>query len=445
MTKNEKTEVENHHETLERSHHAARRIGLITILLIFGLFGLWSVFADISTTITAQGKVITDTYNKTVMYPSGGIVKQIFVKEGTVVKKGDKLLEIDSTDFKANLNSAISHHDANLFAICRLEAQASFAEALDCSKIKNKMLDPASYEKLRTDTISLFNSEMKSLKSKEILLQSKNNILLEQNKGLEDQIKSNEKILETYRKELAKWKKLLKRNAVDEQGSIDTERKIMQIEEQINTLKSRIRENQANIEANKRQMDYEKETFKKDALTELNKNRLDNTLLKEKINAYRNQLMHATVKSPSEGKVTDMKIHAAGEVVSPYKPIMSIVPLEQKLTVEAYVNLTDIEKIHVGQKTEISFPSFVDPSAVPIIGELTYISADSVVPEGRRESFYRILVKFTPKGLTAIKKNGFNIVPGMPASVFVKTGKTTLMEYILRPFILLSKGIFNAN
>ncbi|BAF71300.1 HlyD family type I secretion periplasmic adaptor subunit [Sulfurovum sp. NBC37-1] len=439
------TDVENHHELLEKTHRSARKAGIITILLIFGLFGIWSVFADIATTITANGKVITDTYNKIITHPKGGIVKKIFVHEGDVVKKGDKLLEIDSTDYLSKLDAAISQYDAALFTICRLKAEASFLKELNCDALEKKLLNPEEYQELKSDAISLFHSEMESLKSKITLLKSKNKILTEQNVGLKKHIESNKKLLSSYELELKKWKKLLKQNAVDEQKSIETERKIEQIHQQIESLESTIRENIASIDANKKQMDLEKNTFKNNALSNLGKLKLENKLTKTQIMSYENGIDNSIIKSPGEGRVTDMKIHASGEVVAPQKPIMSIVPLKQKLKIEAFVLPTDIEKIHVGQQTEISFPSFVDPSAIPIAGKISYISADSIVPEGMKEPFYRILVKFTPEGEKAIKKNNFLILPGMPTAVFVKTGKMTLLEYIMQPLIQLSKGIFHAN
>ena len=140
-----------------------------------------------------------------------------------------------------------------------------------------------------------------------------------------------------------------------------------------------------------------------------------------------------------------MKIHSSGEVVSPQNQIMSIVPNGAELIIEAYVSPTDVEKVYVGQKAEISFPAFVDPSALPIAGEVTYLSADAMVPEGAKESFYKILVKITPDGFKAIETNEFTILPGMPVSLFIQTGESTLMRYLMNPLILLSKGIFNAN
>jgi len=441
----ENKEIIDHHEELEKTHHSTRNLGKITILLIFGLFGIWSIFANIETTITAQGKVITNTYNKTVMHPKGGIIEKVFVKEGDVVKKDQPLLKLDSTDYRSQLESAINKYDNNLLTVCRLKAQANFSKNLSCASLKDKLLVPDTFNVLYEEAFSLFLSEMDNLNSKKLLLQSKNEILIAQNDGLQQQVLSQKKLLDSYKKELKKWKKLLKSNAVDELKAIEIERQIVQIRLTINSLDSKIKENLATVKANDQQISLEQATFKNQAMGKINELTLENKLIKHQISSYQNNLDHTLLKAPSKGLVTDMKIHTAGEVVPPQKPIMSIVPDDKNLLIEAYVLPTDVEKVYVGQKAEISFASFVNPSALPIEGELTYVSADTIIKEGAKEPFYKILVKLTPKGLEAIKTNEFEILPGMPAAVFVHMGKITLMEYIMQPLILLSKGIFHAN
>jgi epimerase transport system membrane fusion protein len=266
-----------------------------------------------------------------------------------------------------------------------------------------------------------------------------------ENKGLKQQSESQQQLLLSYEKELKKWNKLLKSNAVDELKAIETERQIVQIKLTINSIQSKIEENLATIHANEQQIELEKANFKNLSMEKITELKLNNELTKNKIDSFQNTLNNALIKAPSKGLVTDMKIHTAGEVVSPQKPIMSIVPDDKELMIEAHVLPTDIEKVYVGQKAEISFPSFVNPAAIPIEGKLTYVSADTVIPEGSKEAFYKILVKITPKGMEAIKTNQFEILPGMPASIFVRTGESTLMEYIMQPIIQLSKGIFHAN
>ena len=440
-----KLDAAEHHAALDKAHHSSHRLGMITIMLIFGLFGLWSVFANIETTITASGKVITHSYNKIVMHPRGGIVKHIFIKEGAFVKKDQPLLEIDNTQESAELASSIAKHDSNLLAMCRLEAESKLLNTLECSAYEKKIIDKEKLPGLKVYTKSLFDSDMKSLQAQLNFLESQNAVLDAQNSGLKKQIDSNKRLLESYERELKKWKQLLKSDAVDEQKMIETQRTIEESHLKIGTLRSAITENLANIEANKQKITLEKETFKNKVLSKFNEIKLENRLIAEKIIALKNTISNTRIKAPGDGLVTDMKIHAAGEVVSPQKQIMSIVPDDKNLTIEAYVLPTDIEKIHIGQMAEISFPSFIDPSAKPIEGKLTYLSADAITSPNSKESYYIARVEITPKGLEAIKHNGFKIVPGMPSAAFIHTGKKTLMEYLLQPIIQMFKGIYHAN
>jgi len=442
---NDKSKIEEHHEALDKVHHSSHRLGLITILLIFGLFGIWSVFAKISTTITAQGKVITQSYNKIVMHPRGGIVKKIYIKEGDSVKIMQPLLELDSMAEQIEKSSNTMQYDNNLFAICRLSAQIKHDKPIDCSELKEKMLKKERFDTLDRNAHESYASNIKVIDDKVALLQSNNEVLKEKNKGLEEQIIANEKLYDSYAKELKKWKKLLRADAVDELKAIEIERRMVQTKAQTASLRSQINENLATIQSNKNQISVEKATFANESLKERRKLKSDNDIIYNKIRSLKHTIENAVIKAPSEGRITDMKIHAVGEVVSPQKPIMSIVPEDKDLMIEAYVLPMDIERVYQGQKAEISFPAFVNPSALPIYGEITYVSADVITPENRKESFYTILIKITPDGLKAIEANQFNIIPGMPASAFVKTGKRTFMEYLMQPLIQLSKGIYNAN
>lgn len=436
---------QEHHEVLEKTHRSSRKLGIITILLLFGLFGVWSIFANIATTITASGKVITTTYNKVVTSTRGGMVTKIYVKEGDKVAKDQKLLELDSVEFRADLDAQIDGYDRDLFSICRLEAMADLSTQLSCEKYEASIINKDHLKEFKAESKRLLNSSMDNFHAKIALLKSKNEVYLSQNRGFAKQIASNKILQKSYEKELTKWKKLLKQDAVDELKSIETQRKIEQVKQQIDSIKSKIEENLVTIKSNEQQMVYETETFKNNALAKLNDLRVNNQQMKSKIISLKNRVEQSTIKSPSDGLVIDMKLHAARESVSPYKPILSIVPDDKELGIEAYVKVIDIEKVFKGQKATISFGSFVDPSAVPIEGEVTYISADTIVPEGSREPLYKLLIKITDKGQAAIKENQFNIIPGMPMSAFIKTGETTLMRYLLSPFIQLSKGMFNAN
>jgi len=437
--------IEEHHQELDATQTLSHKQGFITIVLIFGLFGIWSVFAQIETTITASGKIITQSYNKSVKSTRGGVVKEIFVKEGDLVKKDQPLLRLESINERAKLSSTVRKHDANIISICRLNEESKLSKQLNCDALKESLFDPTQFPLLMSEATMLFGSNIHSLDAKINLLKSQNRVSISQNSGLVDQLTSNKKLLASYKKELSKWKKLLKQDAVDELKAVDTQRKIIQTILQLDSIKSRIEENNATIESRKQEIVLAKEQFKNTALTKKNELTLDNKLNYESIIALKDTVESLTIKSPSDGLVTDMKIRSTGEVVTPQKQIISIVPNTKDLIIEAFVIPTDIEKLYKGQTTEISFPAFVDPSALPITGEITYISADIITPENSQESFYTIRIAFTKEGLEAIEHNKFKIVPGMPAAAFVHTGKRTLIAYLMNPVIQMFKGIFHAN
>ncbi len=191
---NNTTTIEQHHDHLEKTHHSSRKTGTITILLIFGLFGLWSVFADLEMTITAQGKVITKSYNKIVMHPLGGIIKEIYIQEGDQVKKDQALLELDSIGYQSQLDSNIKKHDNNLFSLCKMRSQSTLKQPLDCTEYQKSIIDANRLNKLMKNTNTLFISDMKSLEAKINLLKSQNKVLDAVNNGLTKQIESNQRL-----------------------------------------------------------------------------------------------------------------------------------------------------------------------------------------------------------------------------------------------------------
>lgn len=440
-----KEEVEKHHSTFEKSKNNSNKQGVITILLVFGLFGIWAVFAPIETTIVAGGKIISKTYNKSVKHTHGGMVREIFVQEGDLVQEGQALLRLDSSDEETKLQSYIVKHDNSVLAICRLDAEILRKKTLNCETSKTKLIDPSNYEELMDEKRMLFNSNIRSIEAKSELITSRNKVLLSQNRGLQQQIVSNTQLLVSYERELAKWNKLVAEGAADELKAINTQRRVVEAQLQLDSLSSRILENNATIEAQNHEMTLGEEQFKNQALNKRNEYIVDNKLTYQNILAFEERVENLTIKASSSGHITDLKIRSAGEVVSPQKQIMAIVPNAQELFIEAFVQPTDIEKLYMGQESEISFPAFVDPSARPIKGKITYISADTLVPEGMQESFYAIRMEFTEDGLKAIEANHFKIVPGMPTSAFIHTGKRTLSAYLLNPIIQMFKGIYHAN
>jgi multidrug efflux pump subunit AcrA (membrane-fusion protein) len=202
---------------------------------------------------------------------------------------------------------------------------------------------------------------------------------------------------------------------------------------------------QPQIDIYKYKIELRKNEFINKSLVILDKLLLKNRLIHDNIVSLNNRVKNLIVTAPSSGIITNMQIKGTGEIVNPFREIASIVSNSKDFLIEAFVSPTDIEKIYKGQSTELSFPSFIDPSALPITGKIIYISADVIETRTAPMPYYRVVVEITKSGKEAIAKNNFNIIAGMPSAIFIHTGKKTLAAYLLNPIIQMFKGIFHAN
>ena len=420
-------------------------LGWITIFLIFGLLGVWAALAQIETTVQAGGKVISKGYRKLIQHPHGGLVTHLYIKEGDKVKKGQVLMRLDDVEIDSRLQSNIDQYDQLTMEKARLEAEAQLRPRVDFNTSIAKLVRKERGSALLQRQKALFDSNRQQLRIKQELLQNRNEVLQEENKGLEEKIASDRRQLESFKKELAKWQRLYDRNMTDELKLLDRKRKIESIKAEIAQAQSKIRENEATMRSNQNQMKLEENDYVNRARKRLQEVTMKLNSLREQIRGLKNTEKRMQITAPGAGTIVDMKIHSAGEVIPPQKPIAFIVPQSKKLLLELFIKPTDIDKVHVGQAADIKFPSYVDPSAKPIEGKLTYVSADTIVSPDGRHSYYKALAEITPKGMKAIEENGFQIIPGMPVSAFIKAGKRSFLSYILLPLQRLARGAFHAN
>ncbi len=422
----------------EFSHKKISFFGLIIIFLVFGVFGVWAVFTKVDISVQAPGKIIVKSYKKEVMHTKGGIVDTIFVHEGKYVEQGDKLLKLDTKQLEAQLISTKKEYETLLAQKARIKAELKGEENIDFPQGIDKKLQDEERNILRTrlenlnEKISDINYQIKELKSAI--------------SSLERSKKLKEEIVESYKEELGRWQKLLHQGLTDELKVYDLQRKITNLREQIDQIVSQIRQNRIKISELQNKIALLRSQEKKELQERLKT--IDTKLpsLKSKVAIIQDEIEKSMIKAPSSGIVVNMKVHSPMEVVTPHKPILYIVPKHDTLVVEAHVSPLDIDKVHVGQEAEIHFASYVDPSAKPVEGKVTYISADVITDsKDPRIQYYKVLVQITPKGMKAIKENGFKIVPGMPVTVFIKAGKRSFLSYILIPIEQLMRGAFHAN
>jgi len=416
------------------SHKKVSILGFVVILLIFGGIIGWMSIAKVDLTIKAPGEIIVNSYKKTIANPKGGIIDTIYVKEGDYVKKGDKLIKIKSDQLISQLQAAKSNYLHLLAEKERIIAELSHKKPIFSSIIPNELKENELM--IYHNRISNLNQTIESLKLQ--IQEQQTNI-----SSLKSVLQTKKDLLTSYEKELAEKEKLYDKGFLDKSKILELKRQVIQLKGDIQNILSQIAQKKAIIQELKNKIKLTKSNYKKELLTALKDINTKLPNIKAKINVLKDEINNNVIKAPSEGIVTEMQVHSSGELIKPNTPILYIVPKTTKYLIEAKVSPNDIDKVKIGEKADVNFPSYVDPAAKPIEAKVTYVSADVI--KTPKEQYYKIMLKFTPKGLRAIRENNFKIIPGMPVVAFIKAEKRSFISYILLPIQQLLKGAFHAN
>ncbi len=418
------------------SHDASKVIafGLGVVIIVFFILGGWMALAPLAAYSVAVGKVSADIDKKTVQHLEGGIVKNIYVKDGDKVKKGDLLLEFSDVQYKASLEIHISQYNDALGVYTR-------TKALDEGKSKLVFPKELKDQNIIDNQRNIFQTHKKRMKDEEAITKYKVLQLKKQIEGLSSVLKSKKQRLSSINEEIVEWEELLKQKLVDKLKVRDLKRERNLIEGNISNTISDIARLKEQIQEVKIQQLLRKQDFKNKNLESLVRSKSAIQDLKSKIEATKDRLKRTKIYSPSDGIVVGLSLHTKGAVVKPGENILEIVPLNSKLIVVARVQITDIDKVKVGLHSDIRFSAFNLKQAHVIEGKVTHVSADSFLDNQTGAPYYEAKIEVTKEGRERLKDYGFTLVSGMPAEVMINVGTRTTFSYFVKPFTdMLSRG-----
>lgn len=401
------------------------------IVLSFVAFLIWAFFAPIDAGVSVQGNVVVYGNRKAVQHPSGGVVSKIRVREGSVVKQGDTLIEINPLSIEANLNSAELEYINALAAESRLVAERIGAPIKWLSELDAMGADPRVAEAKQAQ-LAFYESRKKDFVGQKRILQ-------EQLAGYEHQLAElrnisglREKQLQIISEEAKNNRELAAEGYVPRSKANEMERNKNEVLASIASTTSDVSKIISTIAATKLQLSQIDVTFRKDVdnqLAEVQKNRMS---LKNKVDSLRFDLSLTELKAPVGGVVVGLKANTEGGVIQGGQVLMEIVPLESTLIVEAKVPPNMIDKVHVGLEADMRFSAFNLTTTPVIPGKVKLVGADkipSTAPNG--EEFYLAQIETTSKGRQLL---GDKVIqPGMPVEVIIKTGERTFMSYLTKP------------
>jgi len=418
------------------------KIGVSILLFVFGILGVWSSYAKMDTGVPLSGQVVVESNNKIIQHLEGGIVEKIYVKDGDFVKKGDRLIKFSDIRAKSSLQSLEVKYYEAIALYDRLTAENSQKEKIEFSK-ELDALDESRREHLIQAQLEIFNNRKSSFEKEKKIASQKIASFNEQIDNLKETIKTKESLLVSYQDELKEQQELYDERLIDKVKLRELKRKVKSIQSDILSNKTEITKTRIEISSIKTQLSLSQEDFFRKVKNQLRDTQISIGEMKAKMTELRDRLSRITLKAPVSGIILNMAIHTIGAVVSPGKPIMEIVTKDSKLIIKARLSPEYIDYVKIGLKANMTFPAFQLKGRFinNIEGEVIFVSADSTTDQ-KGNSFYGIKLIVDKEGMETLKEENLELLAGMPASVIIKIGKQTTLEYLLKPMTIMLQRAF---
>ena len=404
--------------------------GLVMVALMAVMaFVAWAGWAKLDEVARGDGRVVTSGKNQLLQSLEGGIVKEIFVKTGDRVKRGDVLIRIDDTGFSSNLGE-IKSKQLNLFSqIARLEHETN----------PDMTGEPVFPEEVRQRAPALVESELRLFRARRQSLKVQLQILAErvEQKSRElQETRTNLVRLETTLKlaleEEALKKPLARSGVVPKTDVIRLQREIADLRGQIGVSENSVPRIEAGIREAQAQVSEQKLRYLQEAEVELGQRSAEQAILEETIRSARDKVNRTEVKAPVDEIVNALNVNTVGGVVRAGEILAEIVPLEESLRIEVRVRPSDIAFVHPDQTALVKITAYDFSIFGGLEGRVEKISPDSAVDKSTREVYYTVTVKTLSNQLAGRNQN-LSIFPGMVASVDILTGKKSVLDYLLKP------------
>lgn len=413
------------------SPRATILFGLAIVLFSLGGFVLWASLAPLAEAVVASGTIKVDSSRKKIQHLEGGIVKEILVRDGDRVMQGDVLVRLDETRAAASLAILRDGYDAALAQEARLFAERDdLGSIVFPDRLASRGGDPNVAGIMKSQNI-LWEARKSARKGEVQILEKRGAQLQENIIGHRAQIDAKQRQLSFLHDELRSMRNLQKKGMVGKQRGLELEGDAAEIEGDRAQLQSQIAAIETEISRTELEVFQVGKSFREGVVDELKKVQADIYDFRERLNAAEQVYGQTEVRSPIEGVVVSSGIHTIGGVISSGETLLELVPINDKLIVEARIDPQDIDKVQVGLPAAIKITAFNQRTTPELAGELQYVSADSLQDPQSGMLYFVARIEVAE---SEVKRLGDKqLQPGMMADVFVRTGERTMAEYLLQP------------
>ena len=426
-TRQAKPQAAGADDLVETSMEMPRRVGLTVFILVFVVFGGWAAIAPLDGAAHAPGQVTVKTYKKAVQHLEGGLVGSILAQNGDVVEAGEALLEMDDTQPLAQLEIANSQLVALQAREARLLAER---DELTAIAYPASLSGANATEEVASQT-SIFGARKASREGSIEVLEQRIGQLESKLVGLAALKDSKIALAASFADELEDTRALLDEGFSDKARLRSVERNLASFQGEAADLSATIASTEVQIGETRLQILQLNREFQNEVVNELGEVQTRLKDAQERSTALQDIVSRTTVRAPVAGVINGMQVHTEGGVIGPGTVIAEIVPLTEELILEVQVSPLDIDRVYEGQEAMIRFSSFGNRTPT-IFGSLLSLSADAIQDPNTGMTYYLARVEVSPEGMADL--GDLELLPGMPAEVFIATGSRTLLQYLFKPF-----------
>lgn len=408
--------------------------GLFTLMAFVGGSVYWAFASKLDGAVVAPATFVVEGDRKTVEHLDGGIIRDILIADGDYVEQGQPLIRLDSTEIDVDLNvlgsqmGELSVRRARLHA--QMTGQTQFDRASAFAGYQDGMDQLRWYSAYLTQK-QLFDAELRARRTETEINAQRITGLMDQISGLNEQRQTTQNQIDITQTELTSLQSLLDKGLV-----AATRVSSRQIELQ------RLFSVDASLRT---QITQAKNQMRELELTQISQQKLRDEVIAGELAVVEAQLdlvrpqfagtaerrKRVEVLAPTSGHVVNLAVSTSGGVIRPGEHILDIVPADQTLIVEARINTGDIDKLRIGQSTRIRLSAFAQADIPEASGEIFDISADALEDERTGDPYYKARVKLDTQQSAAVA--ALDLVPGMPADLFVNTGERAVVAYLTQP------------
>lgn len=408
-------------------------IGFVTLFLLVGCFGAWSVLTTITGAIVASGRIEVEQNRQIVQHPDGGVVASIHVTEGQTVKAGELLLRLDGAAIKSELAIVEGQFFEILARRGRLEAERDdkdtitfLPEVMQAAKVR------ADVAELTEGQRRLFTARKDSMAQQVDQLSKRSGQIASQMGGVDAQSRALMLQLDLIQQELASQQELLDKGLAQASRVLALQRETARLDGQVGELAA------TRAQSEGRMTEIEIEVLKlgasrrEEANTQLRDIGYRELELAERRRALIERVVRLDIVAPVSGIVLGLQVTTPRAVLRAADPLLYLIPQDRPLVITAQVQPFHIDQISVGQPVNLVFSAFPSRTTPELTGHITVISADALTDQRTQMPYYR--AEIVPDDGELEKLKGLTLIPGMPVEAFIRTDERTPLAYLIKPF-----------